>query len=51
MTRHLLAAGDLSRDEATAILDDADRFREALLGREVKKLPTLRLSCWGTTSA
>ena len=40
--RHLLSAADLSRDEATAILDDADRFREALLGREVKKLPTLR---------
>jgi aspartate carbamoyltransferase catalytic subunit len=41
-TRHLLSATDLSRDEATAILDDADRFRQALLGREVKKLPTLR---------
>ena len=40
--KHLLAAADLSRDQATAILDDADRFREALLGREVKKLPTLR---------
>ncbi|WP_395306799.1 aspartate carbamoyltransferase catalytic subunit [Mycobacterium sp. AMU20-3851] len=40
--KHLLAAGDLSRDEAVGILDDADRFREALLGREVKKLPTLR---------
>jgi len=40
--RHLLSAGDLTRDDATAILDDADRFREALLGREVKKLPTLR---------
>jgi aspartate carbamoyltransferase catalytic subunit len=40
--KHLLAASDLSRDEATAILDDADRFRQALLGREVKKLPTLR---------
>jgi aspartate carbamoyltransferase catalytic subunit len=40
--RHLLAAGDLSRDEAISILDDADRFRQALLGREVKKLPTLR---------
>ncbi|MGB5110549.1 MAG: aspartate carbamoyltransferase catalytic subunit [Mycobacterium sp.] len=40
--KHLLAAADLSRDEAVAILDDADRFREALLGREVKKLPTLR---------
>ena len=42
MTRHLLAAGDLTRDEATAILDDADRFAQALVGREVKKLPTLR---------
>jgi aspartate carbamoyltransferase catalytic subunit len=42
MTRHLLAAGDLSRDEATAILDDADRFAQALVGREIKKLPTLR---------
>lgn len=41
-TRHLLAAGDLSLDQATAILDDADRFAQALLGREVKKLPTLR---------
>ncbi|AHC25430.1 MULTISPECIES: aspartate carbamoyltransferase catalytic subunit [Mycobacteriaceae] len=40
--KHLLTAAELSRDEATAILDDADRFREALLGREVKKLPTLR---------
>jgi aspartate carbamoyltransferase catalytic subunit len=42
MTRHLLAAGDLSRDAATGILDDADRFAQALVGREVKKLPTLR---------
>ncbi|MDY6870282.1 MAG: aspartate carbamoyltransferase catalytic subunit [Actinomycetota bacterium] len=42
MTRHLLTAADLSREEATAILDDADRFSHALLGREVKKLPTLR---------
>jgi aspartate carbamoyltransferase catalytic subunit len=42
MTRHLLSAADLSRDDATAILDNADRFRESLLGREVKKLPTLR---------
>ncbi len=41
-TRHLLSASDLSRDEAVAILDNADRFRQALLGREVKKLPTLR---------
>ncbi|MCZ0727159.1 aspartate carbamoyltransferase catalytic subunit [Mycolicibacterium iranicum] len=40
--KHLLTAADLSRDDATAILDNADRFREALVGREVKKLPTLR---------
>ena len=40
--RHLLAASDLSRDDATAVLDDADRFAQALLGREVRKLPTLR---------
>ncbi len=40
--RHLLSAGDLTRDEATAILDNADRFKQALVGREVKKLPTLR---------
>lgn len=40
--RHLLSAADLTRDEATAILDNADRFQQALLGREVKKLPTLR---------
>ena len=40
--RHLLSASSLTRDDATAILDDADRFSQALLGREVKKLPTLR---------
>ena len=42
MSRHLLAAADLSREQAIAILDDADRFAQALVGREVKKLPTLR---------
>src|SRR5246127_408438 len=42
MSRHLLAAGDLSNDQAVAILDDADRFAQALVGREVRKLPTLR---------
>lgn len=40
--KHLLSTSDLSLDQATAILDDADRFSKALLGREVKKLPTLR---------
>ncbi len=42
MSRHLLAAADLSRADAIAILDDADRFAQALMGREVRKLPTLR---------
>ena len=40
--RHLLAAADLSADAATAIMDDAEAFEQALLGREVRKLPTLR---------
>lgn len=40
--KHLLDMADLSRDEIIGLLDEADRFREALLGREVKKLPTLR---------
>ena len=40
--RHLLSAADLTRAEATSILDNADRFKQALLGREVKKVPTLR---------
>src|SRR5919108_1532982 len=40
--KHLLSAADLTRADAIAILDDADRFSQALLGREVKKLPTLR---------
>lgn len=40
--RHLLSVSDLCCDQATTILDNADRFRQALEGREVKKLPTLR---------
>ena len=40
--KHLLSAGDLSRDEALTVLDTAERLDEALTGREVKKLPTLR---------
>ncbi|MBY6366241.1 aspartate carbamoyltransferase catalytic subunit [Rhodococcoides corynebacterioides] len=42
MTRHLLTTAALGRDEATEILDEAERFEQALLGRDVKKLPTLR---------
>ena len=40
--RHLLSTADLSRDDALGILDDADAFAQALLGREIRKLPTLR---------
>ena len=39
---HLLSIGDLTAQEITGILDESDRFAEALFGREVKKLPTLR---------
>jgi aspartate carbamoyltransferase catalytic subunit len=41
MSRHLLSAGDLSRDEAIAILDTAKRMN-AIQTRETKKLPPLR---------
>ncbi|MEE3850451.1 aspartate carbamoyltransferase catalytic subunit [Gordonia sp. LSe1-13] len=40
--RHLLSTQDLSVDEATELLDEAERFEQALTGREVRKLPTLR---------
>jgi aspartate carbamoyltransferase catalytic subunit len=40
--KHLLSTDGLGRDQATAILDTADRLKQALLGREVRKLPTLR---------
>ncbi|WP_027020229.1 aspartate carbamoyltransferase catalytic subunit [Corynebacterium sputi] len=40
--KHLLSIADLSRDEIVGLMDEADRFREALAGREIKKLPTLR---------
>ncbi|SIO86294.1 aspartate carbamoyltransferase catalytic subunit [Nocardiopsis sp. JB363] len=39
--RHLLSAGDLSRDEATLILDTAGELAQ-VGDRSVKKLPTLR---------
>ncbi len=39
--RHLIAVGDLSRDDVERILDTA-RALERSLDREVKKLPTLR---------
>nr|WP_206037533.1 aspartate carbamoyltransferase catalytic subunit [Rhodococcus sp. HNM0569] len=37
-----MSIADLDPDTATGILDDAERFEQALLGREVRKLPTLR---------
>jgi aspartate carbamoyltransferase catalytic subunit len=40
--KHLLSTDGLGRDQAIAILDTADRLKQALLGREVRKLPTLR---------
>jgi len=40
--KHLLSVSDLTRESATSLLDDAERFEQALLGREVRKLPTLR---------
>jgi aspartate carbamoyltransferase catalytic subunit len=40
--RHLLSTGDLDAATATLLLDTADRLKQALLGREVRKLPTLR---------
>ncbi|MDQ4011386.1 MAG: aspartate carbamoyltransferase catalytic subunit [Actinomycetota bacterium] len=40
--RHLLTTTDLQRETATALLDTAEALKQALLGREVRKLPTLR---------
>jgi aspartate carbamoyltransferase catalytic subunit len=40
--KHLLATEGLDADLATAVLDTADELKKTLLGREVRKLPTLR---------
>ena len=40
--RHLLTTADLQLEIATALLDTAEALKQALLGREVRKLPTLR---------
>jgi aspartate carbamoyltransferase catalytic subunit len=42
MNRHLLSTGDLSRDDALLVLDTAADMDAALVGRSIKKLPTLR---------
>ena len=40
--KHLLATEGMSAATATAVLDTAAGLKQTLLGREVKKLPTLR---------
>ncbi|WP_035812465.1 aspartate carbamoyltransferase catalytic subunit [Jiangella gansuensis] len=42
MIRHLLSAGDLSREDATLVLDTAEEMARLTEGRAVKKLPALR---------
>jgi aspartate carbamoyltransferase catalytic subunit len=41
MNRHLISAGDLSRDDAILILDTAEELA-SIADRPIKKLPTLR---------
>ena len=41
MNRHLISAGDLSRDDAVLILDTAEELA-SVRGRPIRKLPTLR---------
>ena len=41
MNRHLISAGDLSRDDAILILDTAEELAR-VEGRAIRKLPTLR---------
>lgn len=40
--RHLLSTEGLDAETATAVMDTADTLKQTLLGREVRKLPTLR---------
>ena len=40
--KHFIDIKDCTREEILGLMDEADRFREALDGREMKKLPTLR---------
>lgn len=42
LPRHLLSAADLTHDAAVNLLDTATRIDQAMAGREVRKLPTLR---------
>ena len=45
--KHLLSTEGLDRATATSILDTADNLKRALLGREVRKLPTLDVAKLG----
>ncbi|MBN9643416.1 aspartate carbamoyltransferase catalytic subunit [Corynebacterium mendelii] len=40
--KHLISIADLTADEITGLMDEADRFVAVLKNREIKKLPTLR---------
>lgn len=40
--KHLISIADLNKSEILGLMDEANRFAEALEGREMKKLPTLR---------
>jgi aspartate carbamoyltransferase catalytic subunit len=40
--RHLLTTTDLPREKVSALLDTAEALKQVLLGREMRKLPTLR---------
>ncbi|GAA1986892.1 aspartate carbamoyltransferase catalytic subunit [Amycolatopsis minnesotensis] len=40
--KHLLATDGLDADSALAVLDTADELKRTLMGREIRKLPTLR---------
>ncbi len=42
MMRHLLSTGDLTREDATLLLDTTAEMAQLTEGRSVKKLPTLR---------
>ncbi|SDP57700.1 aspartate carbamoyltransferase [Actinopolyspora xinjiangensis] len=42
MIRHLLTADGLDGETVNTVLDTADTLKRTLLGREVRKLPTLR---------
>ena len=46
MNRHLISAGDLTRDDAVLILDTAQELAglASVDGRGIRKLPTLRIT-------